>query len=185
MGRTYSFEPFLSQQPAQTFKGSGPRLGNDESKTTLAKDIEQATTPPKSSTDYGQAHAETVKRYRKRAQARKSAAAKTPARPAAKAKKKTATEDQPGATTRRTPARAASASAAAPRASPRKAASEMSAAKSPARTSAVKSPARKSTVVAEARTLGRKVLERTATAAKRTVARAVTKTLWGKPPKKR
>jgi hypothetical protein len=177
MGRTYSFEPFLSQQPAQTFKGSGPRLGNDESKTTLSKDIEQATTLPKSSTSYGQAHAETVKRYRKRAQARKSAVAKTPARPAVKAKaKKTATEDRPVATTRRTPARAPSASTAAPKAAPRKAASE---------TGAAKTPTRKSSVVAEVRTLGRKVLERTATAAKRTVARAVTKTLGGKPTKKR
>ena len=81
MGRSYSFEPFTSQQPAQTYKGSGPRLGNDESKVTLAKDMEKDTLP-QSATNYGQAHSETVKRYRARAQARKSAAKKaTPARP--------------------------------------------------------------------------------------------------------
>jgi hypothetical protein len=175
MGRTYSFEPFLSQQPAQGFKGSGPRLGNDEDKVTLTKDMEKDTLP-KSATSYGQAHSETVKRYRARAQARKRAA-KAPAQPAAKAKKTT-----PQAT-RKAPARK-SADAVATKAPAR----QTAAAKAPARptAAAVKSSVRKSAV--EAITLGaigRKVVARAAVAAKKTVVRAVKKAVTRKQTKKR
>jgi hypothetical protein len=170
MGRTYSFEPFRSQQPAQVFKGSGPRLGNDESKTTLAKDEEQATTELPS-THYGQAHAETVKRYRKRAAARK-VAAKSPARPAAK---KTA---KPAATSR-APARKQAASAEAPRmTTARQPASEKTTAKAPAR----KGTASSAVKVAS---LGRKVLSRAAVAAKKSVAKVVKTATTRKPTKKR
>lgn len=166
MGRTYSFEPFRAQQPAQTYKGSGPRLGNDEHETTLAKDMEQDTVP-KSSTSYGQNHSETVTRYRKKAQARKRQATMKPPvqakakAPAAKAKK-SATEDKPAAT-RRAPVRTQAAAAAAPKSPARKTVSA----------SAEKTSAAPKTASGGVRGIGRKVLERAATAAKRTVARAV------------
>jgi hypothetical protein len=171
MGRTYSFEPFLSQQPAQTYKGSGPRLGNDEHKIALTKDEEKASLP-ETPTQYGQAHAETVKRYRARAQARKRGpAVKTPtqAKPAAK---KAATRAKPEVA-KKVPVR--------------KPADDAAVAKAPTREPAVaKTPARKSVASAGlVGTIGRKVVARAAAAAKKTVARAVKTATARKPTKKR
>jgi hypothetical protein len=164
MGRTYSFEPFRAQQPAQTYKGSGPRLGNDEHETALAKDMEQDTVP-KSPTSYGHNHSETVTRYRKKAQARKRQATMKPpvqAKASPVKAKKSATEDKPAAT-RKAPVRTKEAAAAAP--------------KSPARKTVSASAEQTSAAPKKAsggmRSIGRKVLERAATAAKRTVSRAV------------
>lgn len=159
MGRTYSFEPFRSQQPAQTYKGSGPRLGNDESKTTLARDEEQATLPLPSTHHGQQAHAETVKRYRQRAQTRKQVAAKAPAPQARPAAKKAATK--------------------------KVAAKKVASTEAPK--PAAKAPARKSVAAPAAKvaSLGRKVLSRAAAAAKTGVARVVKKATSRKPAKKR
>jgi hypothetical protein len=164
MGRSYSFEPFRSQQPAQVFKGSGAKLGNDESKVTLAKDEEQATTTqlPSASAHYGHNHAETVTRYQKKAQARKRAA-KAPAAQAKSAAKKATAKPaaRPAATT---PARKQAASATTPRMTTGTAKTE-------------KTPSRKTVAAAPeaVRSLGRKVLTRAATAAKKGVASVVKK----------
>jgi len=176
MGRTYSFEPFRSQQPAQTYQGSGAKLGNDEDKTTLTKDEAQASAQH-SSPHYGQNHSETVTRYRKKVQARKRAA-KTAAPAKAAAKKATA---KPAA---RTPARKQTASSTTPRMTTGTAKAE--------KTPTAKTPAAKTkTVVSPAavRSLGRKVLTRAATAAKKGVASVVKKATKvaaaRKPTKKR
>ena len=163
MGRSYSFEPFRSQQPAQVFKGSGAKLGNDESKVTLSKDEEQATTTqlPSAPVHYGHNHAETVTRYQKKAQARKRAA-KAPAAQAKPAAAKKATA-KPAATT---PARKQAASATTPRMTT-----------GTAKTKTEKTPSRKTVAAAPeaVRSLGRKVLTRAATAAKKGVASVVKK----------
>lgn len=162
MGRTYSFEPFLSQQPAQAFKGSGAKLGNDEDKVALTKDMEKAAlsdTP----NGYGQAHSETVKRYRARAAKKRS----EPKAPAVKAKKAT------------TQAKSA-----------RKVTTGEVAAKAPSRqeqdTTETKAPARKKLSAAGlVSSIGRKVVTRAAVAAKKTVARAVKSATARKSAKKR
>jgi hypothetical protein len=168
MGRSYSFEPFLSQQPAQVFKGSGPRLGNAEDKIALTKDAEKATLPHPS-TQYGeQAHAETVKRYRSKAQARKRAS------PAAK---KAKPAERPAAAQRT--------------AAPKRVVTKAPAHKAEPEAPETKAPARKKGAAAPAGlvgTIGRKVVARAAAAAKKTVARAVTtakKATTRKPTKKR
>ncbi|WNG18267.1 hypothetical protein [Cystobacter fuscus] len=153
MGRTYSFEPFLSQQPAQTYKGSGPRLGNEEHKIALTKEEEKAALPD-APAGYGQAHAETVKRYRARAEKKRT----EPKVPVARAKK---------ATTQAKPAR--------------KVTAEEGAAKTPARQAReepeTKAPARKKlTATGLVSNIGRKVVTRAAVAAKKTVARVKTAT---------
>ncbi len=111
MGRTYSFEPFLSQQPAQVFKGSGPRLGNDEDKVQLTKDMEQDV-PGKGALHYGQAHSETVRRYHDRQGTQKRApAAKKTAKKALKkasAKKASTASAKPAASREKISARATS-----------------------------------------------------------------------------
>ncbi|QRK10320.1 hypothetical protein JQX13_09625 [Archangium violaceum] len=177
MGRTYSFEPFLSQQPAQVFKGSGPRLGNDEHKIALTKD-EEKDTLPKAPTEYGQAHAETVKRYKARAQARKRSATKTAtqARPAAKKAK-----------TERAPARKTAAKAATPKAATSRTAAPKTPARQPAEVAETsRTPARKKvSATGLVGTIGRKVVTRAAAAAKKTVARAVKTATTRKPTKKR
>ena len=167
MGRTYSFEPFKSQQPAQTYQGSGARLGNAEHELALSQDKAEQALPSKGAATYGQAHAETVKRYRSKAQARKRAgAAKTAtARPAAK--KATA---RPAA--KKTPARKQTAAAAKKATTTRKPMVE-------------KTPTRKSAdEPVSLRNVGRKVLTRAAAAAKKTMARAV-KTAAKRVPKKK
>lgn len=176
MGRTYSFEPFLAQQPAQTYKGSGPRLGNEEHKIALTKE-EQEATLAQPSTHYGQAHAETVKRYRSKAQTRKRAPAKaagTPARAASPAAKKVKPPERPAAAQR-----AAEPKRVVTKAPARKAGPEAEA----------KAPARKKGAAAPGvGALGRKVVARAAAAAKKTMARAVTtakKATSRKPTKKR
>ncbi|WP_158079988.1 hypothetical protein [Archangium sp. Cb G35] len=167
MGRTYSFEPFKSQQPAQTYQGSGARLGNAEHE--LASSQEHATLP-KAPATYGQAHAETVKRYRSRAQARKRAPtvkAKGTARPAAK----------------KTTARAKTAAAKKAPARKQTAAPKATTARKPM---VEKSPTRKSAAEpVSLRNVGRKVLSRAAAAAKKTVARAVKTATRRVPAKKR
>lgn len=171
MGRTYSFEPFKAQQPAQTYQGSGARLGNDEHELALSQDKAEHATLPKGAASYGQAHSETVKRYRSRAQARKRAGAakKATTRPAAK---KAATRAKPAAA-KKTVAKAA----------PRRPAPEKPPAHRPA---AEKSSTRKSTAVPlSLKSVGRKVLTRAAAAAKKTVARAVKTATSRKPTKKR
>jgi hypothetical protein len=172
MGRTYSFEPFLAQQPAQTYKGSGPRLGNEEHKIALTKEEEKEALPP-AATGYGQAHAETVKRYRARAE-KKRTEPKTPAQASPRAKK-AATQARPEAT-RRAPARKGTTGAAA--------------AKAPARPSQAptkaKAPAgKKESATERVGSIGRKVVARAAAAAKKTVARAVKTATARKPAKKR
>lgn len=174
MGRTYSFEPFLAQQPAQTYKGSGPRLGNEEHKIALTKE-EQEAALAQPATHYGQAHAETVKRYRSKAQSRKRAPAKAAApartRPAAK---KVKAPERPAAAQRT--------------AEPKRVVTKAPAHKAEAET---KAPARKkgpATPTGVVGTLGRKVVARAAAAAKKTVARAVKtakKATTRKPTKKR
>ncbi|WP_052519424.1 hypothetical protein [Archangium violaceum] len=168
MGRTYSFEPFKSQQPAQTYQGSGARLGNAEHE--LAPSQEHAT-PPKAPATYGQAHAETVKRYRSRAQARKRAPAVkakgTASRPAAKK----ATAQTKSAAARKAPARKQTA---APKATTTR------------KPMVEKSPTRKSEAEpVSLRNVGRKVLSRAAAAAKKTVARAVKTAAKRVPTKKK
>ncbi|WNG27794.1 hypothetical protein F0U62_30135 [Cystobacter fuscus] len=169
MGRTYSFEPFLSQQPAQTYKGSGPRLGNEEHKIALTKEEEKAALPD-APAGYGQAHAETVKRYRARAAKKRT----EPKVPAAKAKKAT-TQAKPAATQAR---------------SARKVTTGKVAAKAPTRQereeSETKAPARKKlTAAVLVSSIGRKVVTRAAVAAKKTVARAVKTATARKSAKKR
>ncbi|MFY0527840.1 hypothetical protein ACN28I_33380 [Archangium gephyra] len=169
MGRTYSFEPFKSQQPAQTYQGSGPRLGNDEHELALSQDKAEHATLPKAAATYGQAHAETVKRYRSKAQARKRAgAAKTAtARPAAK---KATAQAKPAA--KKTPARKQTAAAAKKATTTRRPMVE-------------KTPTLKSAdEPVSLRNVGRKVLTRAAAAAKKTMARAV-KTAAKRVPKKK
>ncbi|OJH34853.1 hypothetical protein [Cystobacter ferrugineus] len=162
MGRTYSFEPFLSQQPAQTYKGSGPRLGNEEHKIALTKEEEKAALPD-TPTGYGQAHAETVKRYRARAEKKRT----EPKTPATRAKK------------------------AAPKAKPtRKVATQEATAKAPTRQAREetepKAPARKKlSATGLVGSIGRKVVTRAAVAAKKTVARAVKTAAARKSAKKR
>ncbi|ATB40419.1 hypothetical protein CYFUS_005868 [Cystobacter fuscus] len=162
MGRTYSFEPFASQQPSQTYKGSGPRLGNEEHKIALTKEEEKAALPD-SPTGYGQAHAETVKRYRARAEKKRT----EPRAPVARAKK------------------------AAPQAKPaRKATTQEATAKAPARQAReetkTKAPASKKLSATElVGSIGRKVVTRAAIAAKTTVARAVKTATARKSTKKR
>ena len=177
MGRTYSFEPFRAQQPAQTYKGSGPRLGNEEDKLALTEEVAEekaAHAPP--STHYGQAHAETVKRYRAKAQTRKRAPAKAAAPTAKAGTAKKVKAPQRSAE----PQRAAAPKRVVTRAPARKAEPEAEA----------KAPARKKVATAPTRvmgTLGRKVVARAAVAAK-TVARAVKtakKATSRKPTKKR
>lgn len=70
MGRTYSFHPFSAQQPAVGVQGSAQRLGNgnDEDKTKLTK---QAEDPPNAPKPYREPNAETVRRYKQKAAARK------------------------------------------------------------------------------------------------------------------
>ena len=170
MGRTYSFEPFKSQQPALKFHGSGSRLGNDEHEQALSQDKAEHATLPKEAATYGQAHAETVKRYRAKAQARKRAgAAKT-----ATAAKKATVQAKPAAA-KKAPARKQAAAAAAPKATPttRKPMVE--------KTSTRKSEEEPVSL----RTVGRKVLTRAAAAAKKTVARAVKTAAKRVPTKKR
>lgn len=162
MGRTYSFEPFLSQQPAQTYKGSGPRLGNDEHKIALTKEEEKAALPD-APAGYGQAHAETVKRYRARAAKKRT----EPKVPAAKAKK---------ATTQAKPARKVTTGAVAAKA-PARQEREETEAKAPAR--------KKLTATGLVSSIGRKVVTRAAVAAKKTVARAVKTATARKSAKKR
>lgn len=170
MGRTYSFEPFKSQQPAQTYQGSGARLGNAEHELALSQDKAEHATPPKAPATYGQAHAETVKRYRSRAQARKRA-------PAVKAKG----TDRPAAKKASSQAK----TAAAKKAPARKQTAEPKA--TTARKAMVeKSPTRKSAAEpVSLRNVGRKVLSRAAAAAKKTVARAVKTATRRVPAKKR
>jgi hypothetical protein len=173
MGRTYSFEPFKSQQPAQTYQGSGPRLGNDEHELALSQDKAEHATLPKAPATYGQAHAETVKRYRARAQARKRApAAKTAG--AAKPEAKKATAQAKPAAAKKAPARKQTAAAAAPKATTAR------------KPMVEKSPTRKSAdEPVSLRNVGRKVLTRAAAAAKKTVARAVKTAAKRMPTKKR
>jgi hypothetical protein len=154
MGRTYSFEPFKSQQPAQTYQGTGARPGNDEHQLDA--------TLPKSPATYGQAHSETVKRYRSRAQAKKRAPAAKTAGAARPAAKKATTQAKPAAA-KKAPARKQTASAAAPKATT-----------TTRKPMVEKSPTRKSAAEpVSLRNVGRKVLSRAAAAAKKTVARAV------------
>lgn len=169
MGRTYSFEPFLSQQPAQVFKGSGAKLGNDEHKVALTKDMEKAALP-NTPNGYGQAHSETVKRYRARAAKKRS----EPKAPAAKAKKATP-QAKPAATQAK---------------SARKVTTGEAAAKAPSRqeqdATEAKAPARKKlTATGLVSSIGRKVVTRAAVAAKKTVARAVKSATARKSAKKR
>ena len=170
MGRTYSFEPFLSQQPAQVFKGSGAKLGNDEHKVALTKDMEKAALPDTPNAYGQQAHAETVKRYRARAAKKRT----EPKAPAAKAKK--ATPQAKPAATQAKPAR--------------KVTTGEAAAKAPSRQeqapTEAKAPARKKlTATGLVSSIGRKVVTRAAVAAKKTVARAVKTATARKSAKKR
>lgn len=172
MGRTYSFEPFKSQQPALKFHGSGSRLGNDEHEQALTQDKAEHATLPKAPATYGQAHAETVKRYRSRAQARKRASAAKTAAPAKPAAKKAATQAKPAAA-KKAPARKQAAAEAAPKATTQKPMVE-------------KTSTRKGAEEAVSlRNVGRKVLTRAAAAAKKTVARAVKTAAKRVPTKKR
>jgi hypothetical protein len=173
MGRTYSFEPFLAQQPAQTYKGSG----NEEHKIALSKEEEKAALA-QPSTHYGQAHAETVKRYRSKAQARKRAPAKTAATAkASPAAKKVKPQARPAAAQRT--------------AAPKRVVTKAPARKAEPAAAKAKAPARKKVAAVSAGvmgTLGRKVVARAAAAAKKTVARAVKtakKATTRKPAKKR
>jgi hypothetical protein len=163
MGRTYSFEPFLSQQPAQTYKGSGPRLGNEEHKIALTKEEEKAALPD-APTGYGQAHAETVKRYRARAEKKRT----EPKAPVARAKK---------AATQTKPARKVTTQDAAAKAPTRQARETTAEAKAPA--------SKKQSATGLVSSIGRKVVARAAVAAKKTVARAVKSATARKPAKKR
>ncbi|HEX5749880.1 MAG TPA: hypothetical protein VFZ09_26855 [Archangium sp.] len=173
MGRTYSFEPFKSQQPAQTYQGSGPRLGNDEHELALSQDKAEHAMLPKAPATYGQAHAETVKRYRSRAQARKRAPAAKTAGAAKPAARKATAQAKPAAA-KKAPARKQTAAAAAPKATPSR------------KPLVEKSPARKSAdTPVSLRNVGRKVLSRAAAAAKKTVARAVKTAARRVPTKKR
>ena len=170
MGRTYSFEPFLSQQPAQTYKGSGPRLGNEEHKIALTKEEEKAALPD-APAGYGQAHAETVKRYRARAAKKRT----EPKVPAAKAKKATTQAKKPAATQARS-ARKVTKGEVAAKASTRQERAQ----------SETKAPARKKlTAAVLVSSIGRKVVTRAAVAAKKTVARAVKTATARKSAKKR
>lgn len=171
MGRTYSFEPFLAQQPAQTYKGSGPRLGNDEHKIALTKEQEKEALP-EAPTRHPPAHAETVKRYQARA-AKKRTAAKTPA--SATAKKASASAPAKS-TPRQASARKVTTGAAATKATSRQA---------QAAPEAKTSTKKKMSVAGLVGTLGRKVVGRAAAAAKKTVARAVKTATARKPAKKR
>lgn len=174
MGRTYSFEPFLAQQPAQTYKGSGQRLGNEEHKIALSKEEDKAALA-QPSTHYGQAHAETVKRYRSKVQDRKRAPAKTAATKASPAAAKKARPQAQAKTQARPPE------------------TKRVVTQAPAREpeAEAKAPTRKKVAAAPTGvvgTLGRKVVARAAAAAKKTVARAVTrakKATTRKPAKKR
>jgi hypothetical protein len=173
MGRTYSFEPFKSQQPAQVFKGSGPRLGNDESQQAVSQDMAEHATLPKAAATYGQAHAETVKRYRAKAQARKRAGAAKTATAARPAAKKAAVQAKPAAA-KKAPARKQTAAEAAPKATTTR------------KPMVEKTPTRKSAdEPVSLRNVGRKVLTRAAAAAKKTVARAVKTAAKRVPTKKR
>lgn len=172
MGRTYSFEPFKSQQPALKFHGSGSRLGNDEHEQALTQDKAEQALPPKGAATYGQAHAETVKRYRSKAQARKRAGAAKTAAAAKPAAKKAATQAKPAA--KKAPARKQTAAAASPKATTTR------------KPMVEKTPTRQSADEAVSlRNVGRKVLTRAAAAAKKTVARAVKTAAKRVPTKKR
>lgn len=174
MGRTYSFEPFKSQQPAQTYQGSGARLGNDEHELALSQDKAEHATLPKEAATYGQAHSETVKRYRAKAQARKRAGAAKTATAARPAAKKAAVQAKPAAA-KKTPARKQTAAAASPKATT-----------TTRKPMVEKTPTRKSEdEPVTLRNVGRKVLTRAAAAAKKTVARAVKTAVKRVPTKKR
>lgn len=178
MGRTYSFEPSRAQQPAQTYKGSGARLGNEEDKLAFTEEVaEEKAALAQPSTRYGQAHAETVKRYRSKAQTRKRAPAKAAA-PSAKAS--AAKKVKPPRRSAETQ-RAAAPQRVVTRAPARKAEPEVES-KAPARKKVAPPPTRGMGA------LGRKVVARAAAAARKTVASAVKtakKATSRKPTKKR
>lgn len=73
MGRSYSFHPFHTQQPALGVQGSGPRLGNDEDIAKVAQQQEAPPAPPLKTRAPG---TETVRRYKARAAAKRAAPAK-------------------------------------------------------------------------------------------------------------
>lgn len=103
MGRSYSFEPMKAQQPAIGVQGSGPRLGNNEDteKLALQQASDQQSLPL-------QGLSETVKRYQKKAVAKRQAAPPARAK-SGTAKKPNAAKKKPTATKKAAP-RAGSAS---------------------------------------------------------------------------
>jgi hypothetical protein len=171
MGRSYSEHPFHEQQPMLGVQGSGPRLGNDEDQQKLGQ---QKPTLPDMPGGYRQPHAETIKRYQRRA-ARKAAGesgGRTAAKKAAPAAKKAAPVKK--------------AAPAAKKAAPMKAA-PMTKKAAPAAKPAAKPAAakKKGGLVALATARGGKTVSRMAAAAKTVVSRVAKKAGVRKSPKTR
>ncbi len=188
MGRSYSEYPFHEQQPMLGVQGSGPRLGNDEDQQKLGQ---QKPTLPDTGLNFRQPHAETIKRYQRRAARR--AAGGSGARQGATAKKaptakKAAAKKAPAAAKKASPAKAAPVAKKpmTTRASPlTKAAPEAKA------TPAAKPGTGRLGVVARVGAVakvparGSKTLVRAAAAAKTIVQRVAKKVTARKTPKKR
>lgn len=177
MGRSYSEHPFHEQQPSMNVQGSGPRLGNDEDQQKLGQ---QKPALPDLPGGYRQPHAETIKRYQRRA-ARKAAGGQAAAAKKAPAAKKAAPVKKAAPAAKKAAPAAKKAAPVAKRAAPVARPAPAARALPAGKPAAKKGGA----LVALATARGGKTVSRVAAAAKTVVQRVTKKVGARKGPKKR